>query len=105
MTMGLSRLQYTTSKTFNKNLRSYVTANNEVLFDIASIVSRLPNGEYCYYSRANSTTPLPNEIPNMCDEYTDEVNGGHLNGYGKARVSQALWAFMARLAGWNGVLQ
>ncbi|MBI4137517.1 chitobiase/beta-hexosaminidase C-terminal domain-containing protein [Candidatus Roizmanbacteria bacterium] len=93
--MPLGRLVSNTSMTFNQNIRTVAQNEDLILFDLADITSHLPDGASCTNVSG---------IPNLCDEYTDEVNGGHLNGYGKARVTQALWAFMARLAGWDGSL-
>jgi hypothetical protein len=41
-------------------------------------------------------------IPAICQEYTTEVEGGHLGAVssGKIRVAKAFWVLMAQIAGW-----
>ena len=41
-------------------------------------------------------------LENICDEYTDETDGGHLNALGMQVMSKAMWVLMARMAGWSG---
>jgi hypothetical protein len=93
-TMGLARLSYPDSQNFNQQMRAYAVANNKILMDIAAIESHRPNGQRCY-------SILNNGVEAICDEYTDEDGGGHLNGLGAQRMAKAVWVLMARLAGWN----
>ena len=94
-TMGLARSVGTPeSASFNSQMRAYASANNKILFDIADIQSHRPDGTPCYGNQGNG-------IEALCDEYTDEVNGGHLNSLGMQRMAKAYWVLMARLAGWH----
>ncbi len=96
-TMGLARSVGTAdSQNFNTQMRSYAQQHDLILMDIAAIQSHLPNGTAC-------TDNLGQGLPALCDEYTDETNGGHLNAYGKLQMAKAFWVMMARLAGWDGV--
>lgn len=83
------------SDSYNQQLRDYAHTHQKILMDIADIESHTPDGTPCYDSAGVGHEAL-------CDEYTDESNGGHLNGYGSLRMAQAMWVMMARLAGWDG---
>ncbi len=96
-TMGIARLSYKNSHDFNNTMRSFAQNNNKVLFDFADIVSHHPDDTSC-----TDTDGLGNTIDEMCDEYTQEVNGGHLNARAKTRVAQAFWVMMSCIAGWDG---
>ncbi len=74
---------------FNELVRSYCTANNKVLFDIAAIESHKPDG-----TETNASQPT------LYSGYTSD--GGHLNDAGALRVARAWHWLMARIAGWNG---
>jgi hypothetical protein len=94
-TMGLARSVGTPeSLSFNQQLRAYAATNNKILMDIADIQSHRPDGTPCFDNQGHG-------IEAICDEYTDEVNAGHLNSLGMQRMAKAMWVLMARLAGWN----
>ena len=94
-TMGLARSVGTPeSASFNSQMRAYAATNNKILFDIAAIQSHRPDGTPCYSN-------LGNGFEALCDEYTDEANGGHLNSLGMQRMAKAYWVLMARLVGWH----
>jgi len=102
------------SEAFNEAMRQYTRANDFVLFDVADILSHTPDGYPCYDNRdgveyrfGNNSENHPDDgldIPAICQEYTTEVNGGHLGAVsaGKIRVVKAFWVLMARIAGWDG---
>ena len=94
-TIGLARLTYSESQNFNRQMRSYATQHGKVLMDFADIESHRPDGIPCYDNGGNGVEAL-------CQEYTEEINGGHLNALGTQRMAKAIWVFMARLAGWDG---
>jgi hypothetical protein len=83
------------SQHFNDQIRAHVAANGGVLFDMADIESRAPDGSLCTDSTGRG-------IPAICQDYTTDKRAGHLNALGKQRVARALWVLMARLAGWMG---
>lgn len=93
-TMGLAKVIGTPDSTsFNDQMRQYVLAReNQVLFDLADILAHHEDGSPCTYQG----------YPALCDEYSTEIQGGHLNPRSKQRVAMALWVMMARIAGWNG---
>jgi hypothetical protein len=94
-TMGLSRMVGTSdSYNFNQQMRAYAQANNKILFDFADIGSHRPDGTPCYANTGNGVEAL-------CDEYTNEDNGGHLNALGSQRAAKAMWVLMAQIAGWR----
>jgi len=84
------------SDNFNQKLRDYVNANGKILMDIADIQSHRPDGSPCIDNNGQGHEAL-------CQEYTQEVNGGHLNARGQQRMAKAVWVLMAALAGWDGV--
>jgi hypothetical protein len=95
-TMGLARAVGTVdARSFNQQMRSYATSNDKILMDIADIESHRPDGSSCFDNQGNG-------IEALCSEYTQEINGGHLNALGKQRMAKAMWVLMARLAGWDG---
>jgi hypothetical protein len=94
-TMGLARLATPDARSFNQSMRSYANSHEKILVDIADIESHRPDGSACYDNSSQN-------IEALCDEYTDEINGGHLNALGMQRMAKALWIAMARVAGWNG---
>lgn len=94
-TMGLARSVGTVeSKIFNQAMRQYAAEHGKVLMDIADIQSHLPDGTPCYDNAGRGLEAL-------CDEYTDELNGGHLNALGRLQMAKAFWVLMARVSGWN----
>jgi len=97
-TMGLSRLTYSDSQQFNHQIRDFAITKNKYLVDIADILSHRHDGTPCF---DNAT----NRIEAICDDYTDEINGGHLNAMGMQRMAKAVWLFMSSVAGWNGLSQ
>lgn len=72
---------------FNNLVRSYVNANNKILFDLAAIESHTSTG----------TLHTVNGYEALVDSYTDD--GGHLNSTGAARAAKAWWWLMAQVAG------
>jgi len=104
------------SESFNEQLRQYAASNQIILFDVADILSHTPWDSPCYdnrdgvaYSFGNNSENHPDdglEIPAICQEYTTETEGGHLGSVsaGKIRVAKAFWVLMARIAGWDGVV-
>jgi hypothetical protein len=93
-TMGLARVIGTIESTnFNQHMRTYAIQNEQILMDIAAIVSHKPDGTPCSYQGQEA----------MCEDYTEEINGGHLNARGKLRMAKAMWVLMAQLAGWDGL--
>jgi hypothetical protein len=94
-TMGVARLSSVESQRFNEQMRSYAAVNNLVLMDVAAIESHRPDGSPCFDNQNQG-------IEALCDEYTEETDGGHLNALGKQRMAKAVWVLMARVAGWNG---
>jgi hypothetical protein len=94
-TMGLARISNEDTESFNQQMREYAVQNNKILLDIADIQSHLPDGTKCYDREGRPFEAL-------CDEYTEEINGGHLNGYGMLQMSKAIWVLMAKIAGWDG---
>ena len=75
-------------------MRSYAITHDKILMDIADIESHHSNGTSCY-------STLNNGVEALCDEYTEEDGGGHLNGLGGQRMAKAMWVLMAQLAGWT----
>jgi hypothetical protein len=70
---------------FNQTIRSYVSANDKILFDLASIESHQSDGTPCTSSGTE----------NMCAGYTSD--GGHLNATGEERAAKAFWVLIASL--------
>jgi hypothetical protein len=84
-TMGLARsVGSVEAQAFNQAMRQYAAAHGKVLMDIADIQSHLPDGTPCYDNAGRGLAAL-------CDEYTDEVNGGHLNALGRLQMAKAFW--------------
>jgi len=95
-TMGLARAVGTIeSESFNQQMRAYAATNGKILLDIADVESHQPDGSPCFDNRGDG-------IEAICEDYTDEVNGGHLNARGKQRMAKAIWVLMASIAGWDG---
>lgn len=95
-TMGLAVAIGTPDSTsFNNQMREYAVQNNIILMDIADILSHRPDGSPCYDNQGRG-------LPALCQDYTEEVNGGHLNARGSLRMAKAYWVLMAYLAGWQG---
>ncbi len=94
-TMGLARQSHPPSQGFNQQLRQYAATRSIVLFDIADILSTDPSGLPCVDNQGSG-------IEAICADYTNEVNGGHLNSLGRLRMAKAYWWLMARIAGWDG---
>ncbi|WP_448335437.1 hypothetical protein [Bellilinea sp.] len=95
-TMGLAVAIGTPDSTsFNEQMREYARQNNVILMDIADILSHRPDGSPCFDNQGRG-------LPALCTDYTEEVNGGHLNARGSLRMAKAYWLLMAYLAGWQG---
>jgi hypothetical protein len=113
-TTSLSRsIETEEAQIFNNQMRQYAADNNKILFDVADILSHDPDGNPCYdnrdgvpYDNGTNSENYPDDglsLPAICQHYTSEVNGGHLQSVsaGKIRVAKAFWVLMARLAGWE----
>jgi len=94
-TMALARSSFADSQSFNQQMRNFALTNGKILMDIAAIESHRPDGTPCYDNGGRG-------IEALCQDYTDEINGGHLNALGMQRMAKAMWIMMARIAGWNG---
>jgi hypothetical protein len=100
------------SERFNQLMRRYAQEHNKPLFDIADIESHTPQGQPCYDNRdgveyCQSSTRCENypddslNLAAICQDYTTEINGGHLSNPGRLRVAKAFWVLIAQLAGWD----
>lgn len=104
------------SEDFNNEMRQYAlnrfnSGKPTVLFDVADILSHKPNGQPCYdnrdgvaYCDVNGCENYPDDGINLaaiCQEYTDNRDGGHLNTAGRIRIAKAYWVLMAQIAGWQ----
>jgi hypothetical protein len=94
-TMTLCRAATFEMKLFNVRQREYALLHNKVLFDLADITSHRPDGTSCFDNRNRG-------VEAICQDYTNEVDGGHLNARGMQRVAKAFWVLMARVSGWQG---
>ncbi|OUC05247.1 hypothetical protein RY27_28440 [Litorilinea aerophila] len=103
------------AREFNEQMRAYAAANGGILFDVADIESHRETGEPCYDNRDGVQYCTTNgacenhaddglNLPAICQDYTTEVDGGHLGAVsgGKIRLAKAFWVLMARIAGWPG---
>jgi hypothetical protein len=102
------------SQKFNEQMRAYALAHGKVLLDVADIISHDADGNVCYdnrdgveYCGENGCENYPDDgldIPAICQDYTTELDGGHLGSVsaGKIMVAKAFWVLMARIAGWDG---
>ena len=85
-----------------------------ILFDVADIEAHTDQGAPCfdnrdgveYCNRAGNCENYPDdglETPAICQDYTTEIDGGHLGSVsaGKIAVAKAFWVLMARIAGWD----
>ena len=98
---------------FNDQMRRFAIENGEPLFDVADILSHDPDGRPCFdnrdgvpYANGNQSEDNPDDglaLPAICQNYTTEVEGGHLGSVstGSIRVARALWVLMAQIAGWR----
>ncbi len=99
---------------FNARLRAYCAQRGHVLFDFADIESHTPEGRPCFDNRDGIPYEAMNgryenypddghDYPAICQDYTTEVDGGHLGSVSAARIeiAKGLWVLMARLAGWE----
>lgn len=84
------------SDDFNNQMRQYAINQEEILFDVADILSHDPDGNPCYDTNGEGHLAI-------CPHYTTESAGGHLGSVsaGKIRVAKAFWVLMAQIAGWD----
>lgn len=103
------------SRDFNAQMRTYTQQNGWPLLDVAAILSHDISGTPCYDNRdgvayiVNGTVRenYPNDgfnYPAICQQYTSEVNGGHLGSpsAGMIRAAKGWWVMMSQLAGSGG---
>ena len=113
-TTSLSRgLGSVDGENFNNQMRLYAIENDKILFDVADIEAHDSLGNLCYdnrdsveYCNTNSCENHPSDgqsIVAICQDYTTEVDGGHLGSVsgGGIQIAKAFWVLMARLAGWD----
>lgn len=99
---------------FNNAMRQYAISNQKILFDVADIESHDPNGNPCYDNRdgvqfctqTGNCEDRPDDnlnYPAICQDYTTEIEGGHLGSVSgaKIRIAKAYWVLMAQIAGWD----
>jgi len=101
---------------FNRLLREYCAGRGHVLFDFAAIEAHTPQGRACFDNRDGVPYRAMNgqyenypddghDYPAICQDYTTEVDGGHLGSVsaGRIEIAKGLWVLMARLAGWEPI--
>jgi len=91
-TMSLAQEGQVNTTKFNEMLRSYASEHNKILVDLADFESHDPNGNQCLDQ---------NQLPVICQNYTEEKVSGHLNDLGRERGAKLFWYMMARLTGWK----
>lgn len=97
-TMAMSRaIGSAESDRFNELMREYAATHGKILMDVADIQSHRPDGSRCTDNNGKGHKAL-------CEEYTREIHGGHLNALGQQRMAKAIWVLMATLAGWDGAI-
>ncbi len=105
------------SENFNNEMRQYAITHNKILFDVADIEAFDENGIPCfdnrdniqYCSQGDKCENHPSDginITAICQDYTTEVDGGHLGSVSaaKIRLAKAFWVLMAHVAGWDPAL-
>jgi hypothetical protein len=101
---------------FNNQMRQYALEHDKILFDMADIVAHTDQGDACYDNRDGIEYCTKNgkcenhpddgqDLPAICQDYTTEIDGGHLGSVSgaKIRMAKAFWVLMAGIAGWDGV--
>lgn len=85
------------SRDVNVAIRQFTSANGKYLLDIADIESHRPDGTPCYLVAGDDRYPI------ICEDYTTEVNGGHLGSVsaGKIKIAKGMWILLSVIAGWN----
>jgi len=91
-TMSLAQEGQVNTTKFNEMLRSYAKEHNKILVDLADFESHDPNGVQCLDK---------NQLPIICQNYTEEKVSGHLNELARERGAKLFWYMMARLTGWK----
>lgn len=99
------------SRDFNAQMRTYAAQHNWPLLDIAAILSHDISGAPCYDNRDGIPYIVNGQVrenfpsdgfnyPAICQQYTSEVNGGHLGSpsAGLIRTAKAWWVLMAEIA-------
>lgn len=99
------------SRDLNARMRTYAQQHGWPLLDIAAILSHDVSGAPCYDNRdgvpyvvnGQVRENYPNDgfnYPAICQQYTSEVNGGHLGSpsAGMIRAAKSWWLMMSALA-------
>lgn len=91
----------------NNTVRSYVAANNAVLFDFADIESYDPDGNF--YPHVSDSCEW---CEDWCEDHSSSLecqsrpsSCAHSDGLQCTLKGQAFWWLMARMAGWDGVAE
>jgi hypothetical protein len=85
----------------NNQIRNYCNANNKILFDFADVESYDPDGNY-YPDESDACQWCSNWCSaHDCPNCGDCAHSHCFNCYQKGK---AFWWMMARIAGWDGVL-
>jgi len=85
----------------HEHIRTYVQANNKVLFDYADILCWSDDGTQNTITWTDHGGTLQTfqriHVDNLLDGYT-----GHIGERGAVRLAKAMWWLLARIAGWDG---
>jgi hypothetical protein len=103
------------ARDLNAQMRTYASQHNWPLLDIAAILSHDVSGAPCYDNRDGVAYIVNGHVrenypsdgfnyPAICQQYTSEVNGGHLGSpsAGMIRAAKGWWVLMADIASGGG---